>query len=222
MNRKPIFDAFRKILGRGFRQSEVDYIDAALNETADKLAGEVANPSAFFAYTRRLTGRLNQTQVDSINAILERMKGEPRQHIAYVLATAWHEARFKPIREIGRGRGKPYGKKGKYGQAQYGRGLVQLTWDFNYEWADRRLGLDGALLRNFDLALEPKIAADVLVYGMQEGAFARDGKGLSAYGPDSSGRFDYVNARRTVNLLDRAERIAGYARHFEKALEMAA
>ena len=31
MNRKPIFDAVRKMLGRGFRQSEVSALDAALD-----------------------------------------------------------------------------------------------------------------------------------------------------------------------------------------------
>ena len=31
MNRKPLFDAVRKLLGRGFRQAEVDALDAALD-----------------------------------------------------------------------------------------------------------------------------------------------------------------------------------------------
>lgn len=177
------------------------------------------DPAAFFEGVRaRFPGSLTQTQVDSINAILRRMAGLPVQHVAYVLATAWHEARFKPQREWGRGAGKPYGRKGKHGQAQYGRGLVQLTWDRNYEWADDRLDLNGALLRNFDLALEPSVAADILVIGMLEGAFASNGKPLASYGPDAQGRFDYVRARQTVNVMDKAEMIAGYARKFEAAL----
>lgn len=32
-DRKPIFDAIRRLIGRGFRQSEVDRIDDALDET---------------------------------------------------------------------------------------------------------------------------------------------------------------------------------------------
>lgn len=178
------------------------------------------NPAAFFEAAKRITGKLDQTQVDSINAILRRMAGMPVSHAAYVLATAWHEARFKPQREWGRGVGKPYGKKGKHGQAQYGRGLVQLTWDRNYEWADDRLGLNGALLRNFDLALDPSVAADILVIGMLEGAFASNGKPLAAYGPDANGRFDYRSARQTVNIMDKADLIAGYAHKFEAALRL--
>src|SRR3546814_8571757 len=74
-----------------------------------------------------------------------------------LLATAWHEAGFEPVEEIGKGRGKAYGKPGKYGQSQHGRGLVQVTWDSNYEWLDAaaaEAGLitPGDLLKNFDLA----------------------------------------------------------------------
>jgi hypothetical protein len=70
---------------------------------------------------------------------------------------------------MGPGRGRAYAPPGRYGQAQYGRGLVQLTWDRNYEWADRALGLKGALLRNFDLALRPDLAVAILVKGMEQG-----------------------------------------------------
>src|SRR3546814_8559602 len=60
----------------------------------------------------------------------------PTSWLADGLATAWHEAGFEPVEEIGKGRGKAYGKPGKYGQSQHGRGLVQVTWDSNYEWLD--------------------------------------------------------------------------------------
>lgn len=173
---------------------------------------------AFYAHVRKLTKNLNTTQVESIEAILERTADQPIQIIAYILATAWHEALFKPQREWGRGGNRPYAKKGKYGQSQYGRGLVQLTWDRNYEWADKALGLNGALLKDFDLALRPDIAADVLVKGMLTAAFASNGKPLTHYGPKADGSFDYRHARQTVNRMDKADLIAGHARHFEAAL----
>ncbi|MFH7264110.1 hypothetical protein ACHWGJ_29120, partial [Klebsiella pneumoniae] len=67
---------------------------------------------------------------------------------------------MQPVTEIGRGGGKPYGKPGKHGgQVPYGRGDVQLMWDGNYETADDELGLKGALLANFDLALDTEISA---------------------------------------------------------------
>lgn len=209
---KRLFDTIRAMLGRGLTQAEVDAVNAALEPPT-------FDAPMFFAQARKIVGPLDQVQVDSINAILSRMAGMPLQHVAYVLATAWHEARFKPQREWGRGKGRPYAKAGKYGQSQYGRGLVQLTWDRNYEWADKRLGLGGALLKDFDLALRPDIAADVLVYGMLEAAFASNGKPLSHYGPKADGSFDYRHARQTVNRMDKADLIAGYAERFEDALQ---
>ena len=191
-------------------------IDMPLPKSGTEM--ESLNKLRLYNAMRGVTGRLSVVQVASIEAIINRMSGMPIQHIAYVLATAWHEARFKPQREWGRGFGRPYGRKGKYGFAPYGRGLVQLTWDRNYEWADKRLGLNGALLRDFDLALHPTHAADILVYGMLEGAFASNGKPLSHYGPRPDGGFDYRSARQTVNVMDKADLIAGYAKQFESAL----
>ena len=70
---------------------------------------------------------------------------------------------MQPVIEIGRGRGKSYGKPDKHrGQVPYGRGDVQLTWDRNYETADDELSLNGALLANFDLALDTDIFGRVI------------------------------------------------------------
>lgn len=47
MARKPIFDTFRKILGRGFRQSEVEALDRAIDcATQDTAACEDLQPAA--------------------------------------------------------------------------------------------------------------------------------------------------------------------------------
>ena len=159
-------------------------------------------------------GSMTQSQVDGCMAVYHATDGLHIQERAYLLATAYHETAhtMQPIREYGRGAGRPYGDPGAHrGQIPYGRGYVQLTWDENYEKADRRLGLNGALLRDFSLALDPDIAAEILVRGCLEGWFT--GKKLTDYLPG-----DYVNARRVVNGTDRAERIAGYAETFELAL----
>ena len=176
---------------------------------------------SFFAEVKNTTGGLNQVQVDTINGILEGAKDWPLPWVAYALATAWHEARFKPQREWGRGKGRRYGKPGKYGHVPYGRGLVQLTWDYNYEWADKSLDLQGALLRDFDLALDPKIATRILLRGLQEGAFNPKGKGIDAYIPrEHAHKADYIKARILVNLNDKASLIAGHAVAFEQGLRL--
>ena len=44
MNRKPIFDAVRQMLGRGFTQDEVDALDAACEAAEGSLAGALTAP----------------------------------------------------------------------------------------------------------------------------------------------------------------------------------
>ncbi len=181
-------------------------------------------PIEFWAAMRLEFGRFDQVQVDTIQGILRAARHWPPSWVAYGLATAWHEARLKPIEEIGKGRGKPYGVPHKYRQAPYGRGLVQLTHDFNYEWADEecaKAGLieAGEILRDFDLVMRPDIASFILVKGMQTGAFT--GRGLGRYLPCDVGvREQFVKARRIINGTDRDEKVAGYALDFQTALEM--
>lgn len=187
----------------------------ALDKVLPQRARAMADPGAFFSALRRLTGSLNQAQVDTVNGLLASASHWSTSWLAYGLATAWHEARMEPVEEIGKGRGKAYGKPGKYGQSQHGRGLVQVTWDSNYEWLDAaaaEAGLiePGELLADFNLALRPDIAALALVKGMEDGAYTT--KRLADYLPDELGtqpRFEA--ARRIINGTDRKELIAGYA-----------
>lgn len=176
----------------------------------------LANPHAFFTALRSITGSLTQKQVDIVNAMLAAGAHWSAGWMAYGLATAWHEARFKPQREWGRGRGRPYARLGKHGQSQYGRGLVQLTWDANYEWADQALGLKGSLLADFDRALEPAIAVEVLIKGMERGAFT--GRKLGDYITGTGTHSEFVMARRIINGTDRADDIATYADRMQAAL----
>lgn len=182
---------------------------------------------AFFRGVRAVTGSLEQAQVDTVQGLLTKASHWSIAWLAYGLATAWHEARLKPIEEIGKGRGRRYGVAGARsdgkagpnygGQMPYGRGLVQLTWCDNYEKADRELGLNGALLADFALALRPDIAAGILVRGMEEAWFT--GKGLGDYLPDARGtEAQFIQARRIINGTDRAQLIAGHAIKFQDAL----
>ena len=177
----------------------------------------------FFASvrTRLFGGALTQAQTDGLTLILDecaaRAVSDARQ-IAYVLATAYHETgrRMQPLREIGRGGGRAYGAPDpQTGHVYYGRGYVQITWKGNYQRLGARLGLD--LVNRPDRALEPPIAAAILVLGMSEGLFT--GRALShAFGPDRS---DWTGARRIVNGSDRAAEIAAFARQFHAALRAA-
>jgi putative chitinase len=166
-------------------------------------------------------GSISQKAVKGCNAILDEWEKRgltDRRWLAYMLATAYHETAhtMQPIAEYGKGKGRKYGVKGKHGQVAYGRGYVQLTWDYNYERADKELGLNGALTKNYEMALDPAIAAEIMFAGMIEGWFT--GKKLSDY---INSKTDFRNARRIINGVDKAAMIAGYASDFLAALEKA-
>lgn len=176
--------------------------------------------SAFFAAVRPLFGgKLSQPQVDGINAILtafdERGDGELR-HLAYLLGTAKHETAdtMQPIYERGAkayfNKYEPGTKIGKRlgntskgdGYLYRGRGFVQITGRANY----RKFSIEDEP----DKALEPDIAANILVIGCLKGMFT--GKKLSDY-------TTFASMRRVVNGTDKAALIAGYADAFLKALQ---
>lgn len=122
-----------------------------------------------------------------------------RAQKAYVLATVEHETgnTFQPIEEYGKGEGKKYGKEDPVtGQTYYGRGLVQLTWKYNYEKYSKILGID--LVNNPALALDLDNALFILVHGAKNGTFT--GKSLEQYvNKDTT---DFFNARRCINGVD--------------------
>lgn len=135
--------------------------------------------------------------------------------IAYMLATVKHETddTYRPIEEYGKGKGRKYGIPAKNGKVYYGRGYVQLTWHGNYLVMTDYVGVD--LVSHPEEALSPDTAYKILSVGMRKGMFT--GKKLADY--IKGDERDYQNARRIINGVDCAEKIAGYAVKFEKILE---
>lgn len=185
----------------------------------------LAKPAKFFDYVRTrppLGPSLSAEEVTGCERILAACAAAsfPVSWTAYTLATEIHETAgtLRPIREYGKGAGRKYGVPGRnMGQVPYGRGDVQLTWDDNYERADRELGLNGALIANYDLALDPAISARIIVRGMEAGWFT--GKGLADYLPAVAEPKHFIPARRIVNGTDKAELIAGYAVTIQAGLQ---
>lgn len=181
------------------------------------------NVTGLFNALRTLTPHLSQEQVDSVNAILASCTkhGITDVHpIAYIIATAYHEARLRTVEEIGKGAGHDYGKHLDVGKGPgkripyttpdklyYGRGLVQTTWLSNYKLFSRLLGVD--LVNHPELALQTDIAAEIIVIGMKGGLFT--GKSLGNYFTGVTN--DPVNARKIINGLDCSQLIAGYYGH---------
>lgn len=143
--------------------------------------------------------KLNPSQKQGYDYIVKKWEEtdfEDVRWLAYILATAYHETAhtMQPVTEYG---GEKYLKSKPY-WPYVGRGYVQLTWDYNY----RKYGIEAHPER----ALEPELAAHILIDGMVNGVFT--GRKLSRY--FSSSVEDPINARRIVNGIDRAEKIADY------------
>ncbi|SEA13175.1 glycoside hydrolase family 19 protein [Bizionia paragorgiae] len=155
-------------------------------------------------------GKLDSVQIKSLKGIInafDKYGDGDGSKLAYIIATAWHESRLRPIKEWRASLGTPLRAiQDKYWHTGfYGRGFVQLTWQNNYRKMSEFLGVD--LVNNPDLALKPEYATKILVYGMVNGSFT--GKKLSDYiSPSYS---DFYNARRIVNGLDKAQLINDYA-----------
>ena len=93
-----------------------------------------------------------------------------------------------------------------------GRGYVQLTGRYNYENWSKILGKD--LVDNPGLAAKPKIAAEILVRGMQNGSFTGDK--LSDY--INAEKQKFFHARQIVNGYDKANKIAQDAERYYDAI----
>lgn len=199
----------------------------------------LSKPAAFFASLReaRIFGdTIDQGEVDGTNAILAACgdAGWPVGDTAYACATAYHETAgtMRPIME----RGGPTYLRNMYdingsrpakarelgnlspgdGLRYCGRGYVQLTGRKNYLRAGAALGID--LIADPDRALEPAVAAKIMVRGMREGWFTgRDlDDDIPRDGPATLQQFS--DSRDIINGKDKALKIAAEAMTFQNAL----
>jgi putative chitinase len=197
----------------------------------------------YFFKTIRLTlfrGAMTQSQVDGCNAILDSWDKDSSladdRWLAYAFATAYHETAFtmQPINEYGGDAYffKMYDKDGdrpevaaRLGNTEpgdgilfHGRGYVQLTGRANYTRMGQLLGID--LTSNAscaDRALNPETASSIMEIGMRNGIFT--GKKFADY--FNAQTTDWINARRIINGLDRAEEIGAYGQSFMDAIRPA-
>ncbi|RWM11234.1 MAG: hypothetical protein E5X53_17305 [Mesorhizobium sp.] len=198
------------------------------------------NRNFLFDYARLnlFDGRMTQSQVNGIIAILNNW--EPAlstlddRWLAYMLATAHHETgrTMQPVRETFAATDQraiailerawaakrlhwvtnPYWRPDSEGKSWLGRGLVQLTHKANYERIGRLLKVD--LVANPDLAMQPLVAANIMVRGMIDGIFTR--YRLSQFFDGQ--KADWRNARRIINGTERADLVASYAKKYYAAL----
>lgn len=192
----------------------------------------------FFAFARNAPfgGRLTEEQVKGAESIIEVWQREGTgddRHLAYVLATVFHETggRMVPVRETfatsdaqairrldaAYAAGKLPQVKTPYWRAGwFGRGPIQVTHETNYRKLGQALGVD--LIANPGLLLDPVVGARSAVLGMVQGLFVAR-QTLAKYFNDA--KDDPEGARRIVNGTDKASLIAGYHRNFLDAIKAA-
>lgn len=178
-------------------------------------------------------GALKATQVEGLELIIaeaDRRKLN-NEYLAYVLATtAWETARtMQPVAEgYWIKNAEAWRRKNLRYYPFYGRGYVQLTWDFNYKKASdyfrEVLGINVDFVKNPELAMKPEYAVVILFQGMIDGWFTS--KKLATYldGIDENEAIDlgeFRKARRIVNGTDKDDEIAALAIKFEAALRAA-
>lgn len=198
------------------------------------------NRKFFFDRVRSnlFTGKLSAGQVNGLTFILDVWEAahakKDDRWLAYALATAFHETAFtmQPIHEFG---GKKYffemydrgGKRPNFainvlgnnkpgdGVLFHGRGYVQLTGRRNYTVMEKAFKVDLTSGGNAaDNVLNAELAAKIMFKGMEEGIFT--GKSFGDFFNKTAE--DWKNARKIINGLDRAEKIAVYGKEFYGAI----
>lgn len=155
------------------------------------------------------------TREKTIESITQECKSQGflATQIAYVLATTqWETAHtFEPVREEFL-KNEEWRKNNLRYYPYYGRGYVQLTWERNYQRYSDILDMD--FVKEPDLVMNPVIASFILIHGFKVGVFT--GRKISDYINES--RSDFINARRCINGLDKANEIATIAKTYLESL----
>lgn len=238
---KPIIkDIQLKLQANNYYQGYLDGLYGRLTQEAISSAVRSGDYRLYFNFQKfKDTFKkpsLTQSFVDSINSLFDTFNAYDDLgatnplNIAYLLATAWHETAYTmlPIKEYG-----SYQYLSKYdtgrlarilgntpqadgdGQLYAGRGYVMITGKANYSKFSKILGID--LVNNPDLAMNPEIAAKILVIGCLRGSFT--GRKLSDYIRNGS-RLDFIRARAVVNGVDKSEAIANHAERFLECIQL--
>ena len=190
------------------------------------------NRPATFSLIKSYFGVLKQSQVDSFNLFFDEWDGKDKRHLAYILATVWHETNktMLPIEEIGKGKGLRYGSRVWYDNKPYsdvphiyyGRGYTQNTWRDIYLKLTKSNCMNWDFVNHPELLLQVKPSIWATFYAMEKGLYT--GKKLGHY--FNGEKSDPIWARSIINgkrkaekLPDKAELICDYYNKFLNSIQ---
>ena len=200
INRKFLYDEIRnKLFPDGLEQHQVDGTEAILDKWEGKHAGD---DDRWLAY---ILATAFHESAHTMQPVRETLASSDSQAVAR-LDSAWHGGKLSWV-------SKPYWQPDAKGLSWFGRGLIQITHKSNYQKLATAIG-NPKLATDPDEALKMDVAIDIMFTGMMDGLFT--GKKLAQYFDKNSD--DWVNARRIVNGLDRADKIASYGRAYYAAI----
>jgi hypothetical protein len=187
--------------------------------------GGKVDRAKFFTAFRPQFGALSESQVQGYDAVFDywdKSNLTDNRWLAYALATAFHETGeyLQPVREgfCSSDQGSinavtdlfNYALHEANVQSYFGSGLVQITFGDNYKRLGQAIGIGDDLYDNPSLALNMDIAVKILFKGMVDGLYTSHS--LSKYFFED--QTDWVNARKIINRLDKADLIADYGQKF--------
>ena len=185
-------------------------------------------------------GKLTSLQVVGMEAIIaefEARKWTDMRKLAYIFSTIFHETgvvidkvlvrTMQPVEEMGKGKGRKYGKCFWYNGTPYtdittifyGRGHTQNTWRDVYlklSTAAKKQGKNWDFVAHPDLLLQMEPSIWATFTAMESGLYT--GAKLQRYFNEQV--TDPINARKIINGTDKAELIAGYYHKFLAALSL--
>jgi putative chitinase len=213
MNRAKFFAGVRTSVFDGrMNQPQVEGIEALLDASAAFKVNDPRHIAYILATPVIETGGTFQPIVENLNYSEQGLRNTFPKYFSAADAKAYAR---QPQKIANRAYGNRMGNGSESsgdGWRYRGRGYCQITGKDNYGKFSDLLGID--LVANPDLALTDEVAGKIITIGMRDGIFT--GKRLGDY--FTSNGSDWVNARRIINGLDRANDIAGYGKKFYAAL----
>lgn len=210
MDRSKLFAKIKTPLFSGrFVQSQVDGIDAILDEYDRRVLKDGRWLAYMLATAYHETGRAMQPVVENLNYSEDGLKRVFRKYFTDLQAKSYARQPERIANRVYANRMGNGNEASGDGWKYRGRGLVQITGKDNYT----KYGIAD----NPDAALEADTATKIMFDGMIDGSFT--GKKLSDYFNDTV--TDWNNARRIINGTDRMVDIAKYAKTFNAAIAAA-